>query len=393
MLSTVYGVTSREVEEFKVFPSVRMWLGKFNERTAQERVYVLCRFFKWLRVVKGMDFKPDELLNSQVELRGSRDVRARRQHLKWVLEHSRDNADFKDYSDNRKYEIFLTIKGFYDYHETTLTSAKNVFGQRRKRKNRRKQITLAQAKKIVSLLPQREKTVLLIILQSGMEIGAVLDKMNFMWDRVVGQVEAGKLRVKVEFEGRKGNGLDYFTYFSYDAVQELKKWLLIRERIVLEHGEAVGKPIFLTHQGTGYTINNYYQNIDYWRRKKELPRFVTHQFRKLFKTEASIPERGVDRDIVEFWMGHNSKIASTGGIYNKVPEIHEDVVEREYMKLEPFLNIYSSKVAMREADPLLEKVSQLSEIPGVREEFEHLADKLEVIIDQALRKQGLGHIK
>jgi len=76
-----------------------------------------------------------------------------------------------------------------------------------------------------------------------------------------------------------------------------------------------------------------------------------------------------------------------------VPEIHEDVVEREYMKLEPFLNIYSSKVAMREADPLLEKVSQLSEIPGVREEFEHLADKLEVIIDQALRKQGLGHIK
>jgi len=393
VLATKYGVTQEETEEFKDYPSVRMWLGKFKRRTRRQRAYILCRFFKWLRIVKGLDFTPDELLNSQIKLRGSNDVRARRQHLKWVLEHSRDNPDFRDFSDNRKYELFLAIKNFYDYHETTLTSAKNVFGRRMKRKTQHKQITLAQAKKIISLLPQREKTILLIILQSGMEIGAVLEKMSYMWDEVVGQVEAGKLRVKVEFDDRKGNGLNYFTYFSYDGVQELKKWLLIRERIVLEHGDAVGKPIFLTHEGTGYTLNNYYQIINYWRQRKQLPKFVTHQFRKLFKTEASIPERGVDRDIVEFWMGHNNAIASVGGVYNKVPEIHEDVVEREYMKLEPYLNIYSSKAAMREADPLLEKVSQLSEVPGVREEFEHLAEKLEVIIDQALRKEKLGHIK
>jgi len=38
---------------------------------------------------------------------------------------------------------------------------------------------------------------------------------------------------------------------------------------------------------------------------------------------------------------------STGGVYDKTPEIHEDVIEKEYAKLEPYINIYSG-VALRE---------------------------------------------
>ncbi len=75
--------------------------------------------------------------------------------------------------------------------------------------------------------------------------------------------------------------------------------------------------------------------------------------RKLFKTEASIPERGIDRNVVEFWLGHVNALDSMGGVYDKTPEIHEDVIEKEYAKLRPYINIYSG-VSLRERGLLID---------------------------------------
>lgn len=373
--NTVYGVSDDEVNSFiQDNEAVREWLGKYRGRTVGKNSHKLCRFFKWLRVVKDHDVSPKDLLNDQIQLRRSDDIEDRRKHLRWALEHTRDNPDFSDLSDSWKYNVFLVIKSFYDYHEVPLTAAKNVFGKRRKRKNNRKQITLAQAKKIINLLGQRERAILLIILQSGMEIGAVLNKMNFMWDQIIPQIEAGRPRVKVEFPERKGNSYPYFTYFSHDAIQELKKWLIIRRRIVQRKGEPPSHAIFITREGTPYQENNYFQMIDYHRAKKKLPNFVTHQFRKLFKTEASLPERGIDRNVVEFFLGHVNELASMGGTYDKTPEIHEDVIEREYAKLEPYLNIYSG-VAIDTEDPILGRVASLMNIAGGREFFEEITQR------------------
>ena len=54
-----------------------------------ENAHRLCRFFKWLRVVKGLDVSPKEFLNELVLLRGSRDVEERQKYLRLVLEHTR----------------------------------------------------------------------------------------------------------------------------------------------------------------------------------------------------------------------------------------------------------------------------------------------------------------
>jgi len=40
---------------------------------------------------------------------------------------------------------------------------------------------------------------------------------------------------------------------------------------------------------------------------------VSHMFRKLFKSEASIPERAIDRNITEFWMGHTEGPGGSSG--------------------------------------------------------------------------------
>jgi len=99
-----------------------------------------------------------------------------------------------------------------------------------------------------------------------MEIGAVLNKLNWMWRQVKAQLDAGKERIKVEFDERKASGKWYFTYFSRDGVHELRMWLAERKRILeglMAAGKAVdpgvleGEPIFITGRGTVLRENQF----------------------------------------------------------------------------------------------------------------------------------------
>jgi hypothetical protein len=42
--------------------------------------------------------------------------------------------------------------------------------------------------------------------------------------------------------------------------------------------------------------------------------------------------------------GTNHKLDIVGGVYDNAPRTYPDVVEKEYAKLEPYLNIYSGKL-------------------------------------------------
>lgn len=349
----------------------------------------LCRYFKWLRVVKGWDVLPAELLNDQLHMYESMDISERRKHVRLALEFTRDNPDFSNLSDRRKYALFVTIKGFYEYNEVELTTAKGIFGKRQKRKHHPKQISMSDAGKILGVLGQRERTILLITLQSGLGIGDVLYKFGYMFDKIKPQLEAGQQRVKIEIDERKGYGRWYFTYISCDAIYELKKWLALREKIVERAKKKFGgvspeieqgTPIFITNHATPYGENNFHRNYDnrirYHRMKNSPYEKVSHMFRKLFKTEASIPDRGIDRNIIEFFMGHKEGIEAVGGEYDRTPEIYEEIMEKEYAKLEPHINIYSSPVAKMETDPLLSDIIQSSRLsPGLRDVFTSIVEE------------------
>lgn len=348
-------VSMGEVAEFvKDNPYVANWLRKFRSGpkggisgSKLNKVRMLCRFFKWLHVVKGIDLAPDELLDRQLQLRQSNSVKDRQWLLNLALEHSRDNPDFESYSDRRKYDIFHTVKSFCEFHEVPLTMAKNVYGKKRKKKNHRKQITLTDAKKVLGQLSQRDRTILLIQLQSGMEMGAVLDKFNYMWhSQVKPQLDLGCQRMKIEFDERKATGRWYFTYIGQDAIHELKKWLGERQKIVedlLAAGKDMskifieGEPIFITSGGKPVWKQLFAHQLN----RKTGGKVTSHMFRKLFKSEASIPDRAIDRNIIEFFMGHINGIDAVGGDYDRTPEIHEEIFEKEYAKLEPYINIYS----------------------------------------------------
>lgn len=374
-LGTVYGVSLEEVVRFvESDVLVENFLSKYEvaprglwfSGSRLERARVLCRFFKWLRVKRRIVLSPSELLEKHKLLRLSpgSSFEDRQWLLSLVLEHSRDNPDFEDNSDSRKYALFSILRSFCDFYEVPLTTAKRVYGKRKRKKVHRKQITVADAKSFLGKICQRDRAILLIMFQSGMSIGEVLNKLNYMWhSQVEPQLAEGCSRLKVEFDDRKANGRWYFTYVGRDGIHELKKWLVERKKLVervlrqgAELSETIirGEPIFLTQYGTPLTEQCFVKNM--WKKRKG--KVTSHMFRKLFKTEASIPERGVDQRFVEFWMGHGNGVDAVGGEYDRSPEVYENVFEGEYAKLEEYVNIYSGKRAID--DPLLAKIERLT---------------------------------
>lgn len=349
-----YGVTKGDLRCFvEGSDVVREFLNKYRGKRSTFRAYgrALCMFFSWLKIRKDVYYEPGEFLNEHLRRRRSLKVEDRRWALKLVLEFTRDNPDFAENGDSIKRLMFTAIRQFFSYYETDLTSSRAVYGRKVKRKYKPKLFSIEEVKRILGVLNQRERTICLIQLQSGQGIGEVLNKFNFMLDYIEGCVKTGSERIRLDFDERKGNGFNYFAFISRDAIQELKKWLFIRQKI-LNKLEAKSNAIFITRSGQPYRTDNFQTRFAEQTEKAGLRKgpysITSHGFRKLFKTESRPPERGIDQDCIEFMMGHLSGIESIGGIYDKTPELHASVIEREYAKLEPYINIYTGKAVQAE---------------------------------------------
>ena len=337
-----YGVSEAEVKGFAANKLVGDFLGKFEAGSWFEYARHLAVFFKWLRVHEGLKFTPESLLNEHLRRRGGQNVEDRRWLCSLVLKFCRDNPDFAGHSDGYKYGMFMAVKGFFDFHEVPLTTSKGLFGSKRKLKNHVRQFDVAFAKRILGTLHQREKAICLCMFQSGQSIDAVLNRLDFGY--LKRKIDSGASRIRLDFDERKGNDFNYFTFISTDAIQELRKWFIIRESWLQKKGKQ-SNALWITRSGKPLTVD--YFEIDYARQLrtakiKDGPFTCrAHMFRKLFKTLSSPPELGINGEYIEFMMGHESGIQGVGGVYDRTPEINETVVEREFAKLEPYLNVYS----------------------------------------------------
>ena len=358
-----YGVVGSEVQGFSDGDQfVSEFLARYQKHSRTWWAYAstVFMFFRWLRVVHGLRLGGKELLDEHVRCRSGLSVEDRRWALRLVLGFSRDNPDLRECSDGRKYQMFNVMKQFFDYHEAPLSSGKNIYGGHIRRKYRPRQISIEDAKRLLGFFNVRDRAILLVMLQSGMSIGDVLNKFNLMLPEVTAALKSNVQRFRVDFAERKGNGFNYFTFISRDALYELKKWMSLRLHWLDGRKDPgtifIAKPIMIDDKpclvGRPLTVLSFEVNFIRVARKMKIkngPWSVTpHMFRKLFKTESRAPERGIDQDFIEFMLGHSSGIQAVGGIYDRTPELYAEVVEREYSKLEPFINIYSGKAAETE---------------------------------------------
>jgi hypothetical protein len=345
-----FGVSNVELAEFVGSDRlVGQFLGKYQgkPRTYEDYARALAMFFKWLRL-EGFRFTPTEFLN---ECR-TKSLSSKVEDLDWacglVLRFTRDNPVWRDCADRFKKCMFIKVKQFFDRYRLPLSLEKGVFGKTRRRKYSPKQMTVASALKVLGCLRQRERAVCMVMFQSGQSVDAILNYFNSQYAYLMACLKNGQKRIRLDFPERKGNGFAYFSFISTDAVQELRKWLIVRDEWLRKKGKT-SSYVFIMNNGEPLTVKKF--EVQFYRAIKRAklssgPFMLTsHMFRKLFKTESSPPDRGVSSDYAEFMMGHMSGIESVGGVYDRTPEIHEEVVEKEYAKIEPFLNIYSGKVS------------------------------------------------
>lgn len=352
-----YSVSLADVERFVgENECVREFLSKYavDGKTWLEKAVGLARFFKWLRVVKGLDVSPKEFLDLHLSKRNAGSVEERRWALRLALEYSRDNPDLADKALHYRYcAWFLPVKAFCDYFEAPLTSVNGFFPKRNRRKHEDKPFTVDFVKRILSVLSQRDRAVCMVMLQSGQSIEQVLVDVNEQAKYVIAKINVGAERIRLDFKERKGNGFKYFSFISKDAIQEIRKWLPIREQWLKNMGVKDSRWLFITDSAKPLTpklFHNIFRQKMIRHKLREGPYSVrTHCFRKFFEQEASPPERGINKAYVSFMMGHSTgdglthRLDVVGGVYDKGPWVYERAVEKEYEKLEPFINIYSGK--------------------------------------------------
>lgn len=350
-----YGVSQSEIGLFiSGSQLVADFLGKYKDKPATFEKYSrgLCMFFKWLREVKGLKLGPEQFLDLLAEKRASR----RAVELNWgkslALQFSRDNVDLETRSDSTKLTSYLTpLKRFCEDCEVPLYTEQSVMGVVR-RKFSEPAYTVELAKKVLAVLNQRDRAVCMCMLQSGQSIHQVLVDLNLQCEYVLGQIKQGRERIRVDFAERKGNNFPYHSFLSVDAITEVEKWLPKREQIIRGTGKG-SELLFITELGDACMPKKWLVEYTHIMQRHGLwtgPLSVrSHMFRKIFQSEASPPDRGISKEYVAFMMGHCSgtevikKQDMPGGVYDNAPRIYLDVVEREYQKLEPYLNVYSGK--------------------------------------------------
>ena len=363
-----YSVTKQEVNEFiAANDCIREFLNKFQAPVSREEKAVgLARFFKWLRVVKKLDMSPSEFLDTHLDKTNVKSVEERRWALKLALQFSRDNPDLETKAINYKYgSFFLPIKAFCDYNEVGLTENNGFFPKRERRKYQEKPFTAEYIRRALSVLSQRERSICMVELQAGQSIKQVLVDVNHMARYIFKEIDSGKQRIRIDFNERKGNGFSYFTFISADAIQEIQKWRQHRQRILSNLGLKESDWIWINEKGEPSTRKDFHNSLRLkWNRAKLRtgPLSIrSHGFRKFFEQEASPPERNISKAYITFMMGHSEgrdsggirvthALDAVGGTYDHAPWVYPDAVEKEYVKLEPYLNIYTSKAMVGEKD-------------------------------------------
>jgi integrase len=356
-----YTVPLTQVTKYvQAHPGVQEYLNQFIEskNTYYEKSVGLVRFFNWLKIIKGIDLTPTEFLNLHIKKRATNDIEERRWALRLVLEYSRDNPDLKGKAKNYKYTaFFLPIKQFCDHNEVPLTSTGGFFPNRERRKYQETPFTADFIKKILAVLNQRDRAICMCELQAGQAIQQVLVDINQQAKRVFRLIDGGAERIRFDFEERKGNGFQYFSYISRDAIQEIQKWRPLRQQI-LNRKDIKSDYIFIADTGRPWIPKHFHNTVrETWKRHGLYtgPLSIrSHGFRKFFEQEASPPERGISKAYITFMMGHSEgkdsngtrvthPLDSVGGTYDNAPKVYPNAVEKEYQKLEPYINIYTGK--------------------------------------------------
>jgi hypothetical protein len=288
--------------------------------------------------------------------------------IAYVTGKSTRNGDAAGISDKRN--TWFAIKSFYDLHRCELqilrrTDRDRMFAPSElddERVSEERPLTLEEVHRLVMNSPQPYNAILVVMLQGAMAEEEFTQFNRKAWRKIVDKLddplptEVRLHRSKVS-RGSRGKLAKYFCFLGKDAKKVIKDWLEIRPK-------GAGRYLFVTwrkgggrakHQGawvpvTADLIGNMITKVSMRTkliRKGEngaANRYHVHghELRDLFRTLCDL--HGVKHVAAEFQMGHS--ISS----YRKAHLYDVGFYRREYVKVEPFLNIISNPTGLKSAE-------------------------------------------
>ena len=300
---------------------------------------------------------------------------------------------------------FDTVKAFYRHYDIQLPKLKIALNNN-ENWSMEDIPTLEHIREAVKVCNIRDKSILLLMLSSGMGSGEI---RNLKYRDFINSVEEyvqlsdeDKLNIpKIAFELRKiddaigmwkihrfKTGMPYITFNSPESTQAIVDYLVHREN----NNRAVEKledPLFvssyktqITSQGVVYVFRRINDRANFGRSKDRNRRFLTsHTMRKLFTT--NLYNKGVDQLAVDWMLGHKVNPVTEAYFKNDPQTLKAKYIDAfENLTLE---KVKVKNVTTQQYDELLEKLKIKEEDQDRLEKRVDLMEKL--LADKGVRKE------
>ena len=353
---------------------VREWASDLSPKTARNYVYYLLHYIRWA-AEHGYWNSASEMLDDYRSLGPDEKYK----HIE-ILE--RYIKSCKTGSSDRRARWYA-VKSFYEYHRLKLPELPRsrmsaLFRPSDTDKRRAvelKPLELEEVRKIVLNAPQPYKAAIITMFQGAMGLAEFEQFNRISWKEVVKKLdEPGPVRVDLYREKTSREKVrKYYTFIGEDAKTLIKEWLTIRPKAKIEYlfitfHKQRSKYVPVTGRQLADTIRKIAKRIGLIG-DNSLGRYHihAHEFRDLFKSLCTLS--GVNPVASEFFLGH--KIDKLG--YDKSPEYDVEWFKREYMKVEPKLNVISnpsgadvkSKMEEMRKEIALEAIRRFAEALGI----------------------------
>lgn len=389
-----------DVESTAAKRTVEVWLRGLREGTGRKTaLYHFVAFMRW-REAKGLEAGPDALIEACLD--GTN--RTLIEHLKVVQEYCTTAPQFAGDKKETRTRNYRSLRGFYAANFVPLPTARLRIDASHESRSVTDEVTATRFLEMVKQVMARAKfsvrdrAVMLVMLQSGMDDSTVAGVFNFYgyhqlvkhfggvdferWDASLCPVRIDLNRPKSDYR--------YYSYLDVDAAEAPKAWLSIRGPIRTHPQENPknlprSDPLFTNQYGVtitpndcrkifheggargGVNVPNGAQSERYKGARLRYP-FRSHECRDTLVTL----NRKADADVVaaNFFTGHSIDRLK----YDKSPWDDEEYYRQEYLKLaRPWLNPISGKALEVEAE--------------ITQKFEERLGSLEREIREALLKK------
>jgi len=368
------------------FPSVSNWAGHLESR--ESALSILRQWHEWLTEngEELMGLSPDQLVDRQDSLNENGSRRQRYLINDRILQYIRAQERWRL---GTKRKTYGTIRGFFEFNHVELPRDKTA--RFRSSVDPTPEVMADEWRKGLQVLKQvllksnrMYRAIFMVILEGSMGLNEILEwsgrgiKATEETLATARTVQGFKI-IKITFpRGRKTNLKAFYTLLGGDSMVLLEDYLKERKRRQDAYERKTGarypSDLFVTNTSdpldSDNTIQVYWLNkllqlgiVDRTQQEGSSRRygFHLHQLRDVFKTLCQ--RTGVDDKVSEFLLGHQIDPLKYNHAMNEV-----DYVAKEYVKVLPFLDIWSSDRAFGKVDE--------DEVESLRQYARDLEEKL-----------------